>query len=72
MKKLYKVTIMRPRKPLENISVLFALSRTVEVAAIDAAQAIRKVKYNLTQTNKPLVLGEFIDEVTRLGIIEVK
>lgn len=53
-------------------SVLFELSRSVEVAAEDASQAIRKVKYNLTKKGESLRDDEFIDEVARLGTIEVK
>ena len=56
----------------EDKTVLFALSRSVEVAALDASQAIRKVKYSLTQKGEPLRDDEFIDEVSRLGTIEVK
>lgn len=71
-KKLYKVNIMTYDVGPEEVGVYFKLSRSVEVAAADASQAIRKVKYNLTKRGEPLKEDEFIDEVARLGVIEVK
>lgn len=69
IKKLYKITIMKYLDTKPDRS--FDLSRSIEVAAYDASQAIRKVKYNLTQKMEKLMPYEFIDEVTRLGTIEV-
>lgn len=83
IKKLYKVTIMRyvllNQESIDTVRSggivqipTFEISRSVEVAALDASQAIRKVKYSLTQKGQALTPFEFIDEITRLGIIEVK
>lgn len=72
IKKLYKVNIMTTRETPNSKEAYFELSRSVEVAALDASQAIRKVKYSLTKKGQALSPLEFIDEITRLGIIEVK
>lgn len=47
-------------------------SREIQVAATDARQAIRKVAYAATMEGKPLAPLEFVNEVTNLGVIEIK
>ncbi len=63
---VYKVTIMRyaARKGLA-----FELSRTVDVAAMNAQQAIRKLRYRLTRAGTPMLPGEFVDEVVRVATL---
>ena len=63
---VYRVTVMRfaPKK-----GMAFALSRTADVAAMNAQQAIRKLRYKYTREKAPLQPGEFVDEVTRVATL---
>lgn len=69
IKKLYRVQFAKQT----HVDGVFNIedTRAIEVAAVDASQAVRKVKYNLTR-QKLHVPTEFIDSVTRVGIIEIK
>lgn len=64
---VYRVTVMRY---VAKKGVAFELSRTVDVAAMNAQHAIRKLRYNLTRKKDPLRPGEFVDEVTRVATID--
>lgn len=70
IKKLYRVQFAKQDLNTEGV-FLITHTRFFDVVALEAPQAVRKVRYLLTR-KKLSFPAEFIDAVTRISLIDIK